>query len=238
MTTAKIVGIFKSRHTAQATIHTLFEHQYPREHISLLTPNMPAQAPTVPHITAPTEHSQLHSTVAVVVETPEKIVPRTIELLQQHGAVEIKTFKPQQQGTEQVDADAATRPEQAWEQSSKAGTVAGTAAGAAAGAAIGALGGPPGAAVGGLLGAAIGAGTGAASDAIGKQAEAAPQPTTEAEEAAAAQATLRTAVSKAFGMAQMAGATLTGTPINPATSATIDQHTGRAMTDTEEPEES
>jgi len=39
-------------------------------------------------------------------------------------------------------------------------------------------------------------------------------------------------------MAQMAGATLTGTPINPATSATIDQQTGLAMTDTEELEKS
>jgi len=178
MTTAKIVGIFNSRNSAQAAIHALFEHQYPREHISLLTPNMPAKAPTVPHTTAPTKRSQLHSTVAVVVETPEKIVPRTVELLQQHGAVEIETFKPRQQGVEQVDADAATRPEQAWEQSSKAGTVAGTAAGAATGAAIGAIGGPPGAAVGGLVGAAIGAGTGAAGDAIGNQAETAPQPTT------------------------------------------------------------
>ncbi len=167
MTTAKIVGIFNSRNAAQSAIHALFAHQYPREHTSLLTPNMPAQATGVPYTTAPTERSQLHSTVAIVIETPEKIVPRTIELLQQHGAVEIETFKLRQQGAEQVDVDAATRTEQVWEQSSKAGMVAGTAAGAA----IGAIGGPPGAAVGGVVGAAIDACTGAASDAIGNQAD-------------------------------------------------------------------
>ncbi len=50
-------------------------------------------------------------------------------------------------------------------------------------------------------------------------------------------AILRTALSKAVGMAQIAGATLTGTPINPATSATIDQQPDRAIRDLQEAEE-
>lgn len=160
----------------------------------------------------------------VAIKVEESTVPQVEALMQQHGALDVEEQADQWRKEGWQSRETPTEPTSgnAWEQSSKAGTLIGTASGIGAGAAIGSVGGPVGAVVGGVTGAALGAGVGAAGDAVGERSEETEHPTSEEEEVATASEATRAAASKAADVAQKAGATATGTPINPETGRAVD----------------
>jgi hypothetical protein len=178
----------------------------------------------------------------VAIRVDDSAVPQVERVMQQHGALDVEEQAAQwrEAGWQSQETPTEPAPGNAWEQSSKTGTLVGTVSGIGAGAAVGSVGGPVGAIVGGVTGAAVGAGIGAAGDAIGERSEDTEHPTSAEEELTTANEATRAAASKAAGVVQEAGATASGTPINPETSRAVDAQmaTDAAQKDPDETQES